>query len=194
MSLGFLASKKEFTTTFNTTSSTSSSFTTTYSTSKSTTTTYNTSSTTNYNTSSTTTYNTTGSTQYEQWTNQSSYWVTYGGGLYHLGSQGVWQGNTGGVIFTGQANNITTYNTGGATYYRGNFAYTGVCCGGQYWYYNMNRYGGTTSTSHTTTVGTSHTTTFSTSKSTTTTFNTSKSTTTTFNTTGSTSRTTSFYA
>jgi len=189
MSLGFLASKKEFTTTYNTTASTTSSFTTNFNTSKSTTTNFNTSNTTNY----TTNYNTTSNQDSVNGTSANSNppvgnWIRYaGGGLAHHSN-----GNWGNVAVFAQQGGWATSVTGndGATYGRGAYLHTGVCCGGiQWWYYNITRTG-SASTGH----STSHTTTFSTSQSTTTTFNTSKSTTTTFNTTSSTSRTTSFYA
>jgi len=209
MSLGFLASKKEFTTTYNTTASTSSSFTTTYNTSSSTTTTYNTtrSTTTNFNTSNTTNYTTNFNTTVTQdsvnGTTANSNppvgnWIRYaGGGLSHHSN-----GNWGNLNVFNYAGGYATSANGndGASYTRGAYIFTGVCCGGiQYWYYNIQRTGSAStsnSTSRTTTFSTSKstTTTFSTSKSTTTTFSTSKSTTTTFNTTSSTSRTTSFYA
>jgi len=206
--LGFLASKKEFTTTFDTTFSTSSTFTTTFSTSKSTTTTFSTSrsTTTTFGTSRNTSRNTTGSTQYTGDAGLSpnnhpawSEWLHYAGNSsgqsIKFGYPAYYpSGNSGGYIGTTSLQN-TYAAPDGYTYYRENLRSSGSVSGINYDYYNVYRRG-VSSTSFTTNYNTSRSTTtnFNTSRSTTTNFNTSRSTTTNFNTSRSTNRTTSFYA
>jgi len=170
MSLGFLASKKEFTTSFTTTFSTSSTFNTTFNTSR--TTTFNTSRNTTFNTTYNITVNESRSAASgnNEW-RRLRYWADV-----------KWDGVVVGSMI---GRNLTSYNTGGYTYYRGNLFATGANAN-QLSIYNISRSGPqsvTNSTSRTTTFSTSRTTTFSTSRSTTTTFNTSKTT----------DRTTSFY-
>lgn len=150
MSLGFLASKKEFTTSFNTTFSTSSSFTTTFNTSRA----------TNF----TTTFNT-ASTVFENNNNRTDSWyvrTNYGNTEFR------WLGGSS-VVIPGSYNYSVTYQ--GYTYYRGN-SFWFNSTSGTFYYLNQRSYQSTNSTSRTT----SRTTTFSTSKTTTTSFNTSRST------------------
>ena len=182
MSLGFLASKKEFSTDFTTTFSTSSSFTTTFSTSKSTTTTFSTSKTTGRSTTRSTLVSQTG-TPINSVSDPN--WIRYTGNLSQ--SKVTW---TNGNVANGSPNATQLSGNDGYTYVRGNNHYNGSCCGGiNYNYYNViRRYNSNTSYT------TNFTTNFNTTANTTTTFNTSKSTTTTFNTSKTTSRDTSFYA
>ena len=210
----------DYTTTFNTTQSTTTTFstsrstTTTFSTSRSTTTTFSTSrsTTTTFNTSrstSTTTQATQNSIQGNNAATGVSQWVKYTGNLSQV-SLNWWNGNAN-TAFPFSNPNVTSFNSGGFTFYRGNqwsdTDYNGSCCGGvTYNYFNVAYRTGAITTSFTTTFSTSQstTTTFNTSQSTTTTFNTSQSTTTTFNTSISTTttfstsrtteRTTNFYA
>lgn len=201
MSLGFISGKKEFTTSFNTTFSTSSSFTTTFNTSKSTTTTYNTSrsTTTTFNTSRTTsvtnqTYQqgSPNTYSYTAWRPNSAYpnrIVVYWAGINLVQNSGYYI-NSGGYTYYALMNNGQLRPSAN---YWGN--YYNTAGNNNYYRWDVRRYYNVTN-NYTTTFSTSRstTTTFSTSHSTTTTFSTSKSTTTTFNTSRSTDRTTSFYA
>ena len=170
MSLGFLASKKEFSTDFTTTFSTSSSFSTTFSTSKSTTTTFGTSRTTSRNTS--------GVNYYPQ--GFSNYWV-YANTPYN---------NYAAVYINGSNTaNWYGYSNNGPTsignYNRGSLFQNWTSGSTNYKYYILGK--------NSNNVSTSYTTNFNTTRSTTTTFSTSTTTSTTFNTSKTTDRTTSFY-
>ena len=170
MSLGFLASKKEFSTDFTTTFSTSSSFSTSFNTSKSTTTTFGTSRTTSRNTSGVAYYANSWS---NVWMFGSSNYNNFVGITHNGSNVANWYGYA--------ANGPTSVGN----WRRGNHFHTYVSGGMNYKYYNLGYVSNNISTSYTTN--------FNTTRSTTTTFSTSKTTTTTFNTSKTTDRTTSFY-
>jgi len=215
--LGFLASKKEFTTSVTTSFDTTKSTTTTFNTTNSTTTTFNTSSstTTTYSTSKstttsyTTTYNTSHTTT-GSWTGYVHGNGGQGGWLYYTNYPQpqivYWAGNQ--VGYAAQYMGYTIAGTDGAQYERLGSPYSSGYNQflGTMYNYMFRRNPGNSTTTYTTSHGTSHsttttfntshstTTTFTTTNSTTTTFTTTNSTTTTFSTTRSTDRTTSFYA
>lgn len=173
MSLGFLASKKEFSTDFTTTFSTSSSFSTSFNTSKSTTTTFGTSRTTSRNTS--------GIYYYPQ--GFSNYWL-YGNSHGYNNFATVYINGSNTANWYGYSNNGPTSI---GNWRRGNLFQNWYSSGAgmNYKYYILGK--------NSNNVSTSYTTNFNTTKSTTTTFSTSTTTTTTFNTSKTTDRTTSFY-